>query len=766
MTVATNANKVQALGNGVTTAFPYSFRIFSAADLIVTSTVIDTGVDTLLVLNTDYTVTGAGSYNGGNVVCVAAPEDGTRLTIRRVLSVTQNTDLRNQGAYFAESHEDVFDRLTMVDQQQQEAIDRSIVFPATDDTSAYGEFPVAAARANNLLGFDADGKPVAVAPAAQSASALQALLAASSGASLVGDIKNLPDAVATTQAEINARKVHVFDFLTPAQRLEAASGTVTLDMSASIQKALDSEVMDVDFGRYTYLATGLTVPVGVRAIFGTGTVKCQADSTVLMQWLADTSRESARLIGGGLKFDANGKTGATGLKFGSVTNNPSAGAQEAILYLGMRDMLITGFDTNLDSRVSMEHSFDNVTLKSGIVGMKLYSDSVNGGCNANTFRGLRLQGNQVGCIVRNMTASYAIPLHNNQFDGLTLQENAVCGIAFIGAVGQSINSVHIESNGTGAASIVIDGTTIFKADVYLDSSQVEVSGTDLASSLSPCFALVNSSRLTSSGLTGYGSSSGSKVSCDSTSSYHEIGPVSGIGVSANHASYGQLIAVSGLGFMHGAPLINITRGANLYPSNPMYIDVSNTAGVDSAQNKKSEFGLTPEITFAGTAGSTGSNRFYMNLMTCVANKFNISSFLIKSDKASSLTFNWIAGASQLTQSITTVAGAWKRVVFVSYNKSDHQLYIYPSDAAAASIQIQGVQCASDDLPVVASIYASGTVNTSTQRYNAYVAAPTTGAWAVGDVVWNSAPAAGGSEGWVCTTAGTPGTWKLFGTIAA
>lgn len=46
------------------------------------------------------------------------------------------------------------------------------------------------------------------------------------------------------------------------------------------------------------------------------------------------------------------------------------------------------------------------------------------------------------------------------------------------------------------------------------------------------------------------------------------------------------------------------------------------------------------------------------------------------------------------------------------------------------------------------------------------AAPTTGTWVVGDIVYHSAPAASGFIGWVCTTAGTPGTWKTFGAIAA
>lgn len=46
------------------------------------------------------------------------------------------------------------------------------------------------------------------------------------------------------------------------------------------------------------------------------------------------------------------------------------------------------------------------------------------------------------------------------------------------------------------------------------------------------------------------------------------------------------------------------------------------------------------------------------------------------------------------------------------------------------------------------------------------AAPAAGTWAVGDKVYNSTPVAGGTIGWVCTTAGTPGTWKTWGAIAA
>jgi hypothetical protein len=42
------------------------------------------------------------------------------------------------------------------------------------------------------------------------------------------------------------------------------------------------------------------------------------------------------------------------------------------------------------------------------------------------------------------------------------------------------------------------------------------------------------------------------------------------------------------------------------------------------------------------------------------------------------------------------------------------------------------------------------------------AAPTTGVWTVGAIVWNSAPALGGWAGWLCIVAGSPGTWAGFG----
>lgn len=44
--------------------------------------------------------------------------------------------------------------------------------------------------------------------------------------------------------------------------------------------------------------------------------------------------------------------------------------------------------------------------------------------------------------------------------------------------------------------------------------------------------------------------------------------------------------------------------------------------------------------------------------------------------------------------------------------------------------------------------------------------PTAGAWNRGDIVYKTDPAPSGKVGWVCTTSGSPGTWKPFGAIDA
>ncbi|MCK0554644.1 hypothetical protein KFO32_16510 [Pantoea ananatis] len=116
MTVSTEVNHEQYDGNGTTTVFPFRFRILKSSHMVVTVSDPDAVLSTLL-LGTDYTLNGVGQINGGTVVLAKPLALGWRMSLDRSLPAVQETDLRNQGRFFAETHEDAFDYLTMLIQQ-------------------------------------------------------------------------------------------------------------------------------------------------------------------------------------------------------------------------------------------------------------------------------------------------------------------------------------------------------------------------------------------------------------------------------------------------------------------------------------------------------------------------------------------------------------------------------------------------------------------------------------------------------------------------
>ncbi|EIZ0267520.1 TPA: phage tail protein [Escherichia coli] len=227
MTVSTEVDHNEYTGNGVTTTFPYTFRIFQKSDLVVQVVDLNENI-TELILDTDYIVTGAGGYNGGNIILSKALVSGYQISISRELPVTQETDLRNQGKFFAEVHEDAFDKLTMLIQQVRswfslalrkpsfvanyyDALNnyiRNLRDPSTPQDAATKNYvdtqlssnlgctlrvqeqipqlPDAASRANKMPAFDNDGNPIVVLPPSGSASDVLIELAKPTGSDLVG----------------------------------------------------------------------------------------------------------------------------------------------------------------------------------------------------------------------------------------------------------------------------------------------------------------------------------------------------------------------------------------------------------------------------------------------------------------------------------------------------------------------------------------------------------------------------------------------------
>lgn len=130
MSITTEDNKFQYNGNDVITAFafPRFFELEADLTVILTSAA---NVDTTQTLTTDYTTVGAGLSAGGTVTMIVPPATGEKLTIVRVVPITQITDFRNFDGNDADINETAIDRTVIQNQQQQEENDRSLRLPVT-----------------------------------------------------------------------------------------------------------------------------------------------------------------------------------------------------------------------------------------------------------------------------------------------------------------------------------------------------------------------------------------------------------------------------------------------------------------------------------------------------------------------------------------------------------------------------------------------------------------------------------------------------------
>jgi len=157
MTVSSSTNKVSYNGNGSTTVFAYTFKIFDEGDLTVI--IRDaSGTETTQTITTNYTVSGVGDAGGGNVTMLTAPANGETITILREQDLLQGLDLVPNDPFPAQSLEDALDKLVFMVQQHDEELARSIKASKTN-TITSTEFTVSAAdRANKIFAFDGSGE--------------------------------------------------------------------------------------------------------------------------------------------------------------------------------------------------------------------------------------------------------------------------------------------------------------------------------------------------------------------------------------------------------------------------------------------------------------------------------------------------------------------------------------------------------------------------------------------------------------------------------
>jgi hypothetical protein len=154
MTISSNVRKAGPFtGNNIATAFPFTFKVFAASDVQVVRAFA--GIESVLVLNTDYTVSLNGNQNtnpGGTVTLSAPLATGQTLVLTSAIENLQPTDLTNQGGFYPRVINDALDRATIQIQQLDEKVDRALRVAVTTSSNVNPELPPP--LANNLIGWN------------------------------------------------------------------------------------------------------------------------------------------------------------------------------------------------------------------------------------------------------------------------------------------------------------------------------------------------------------------------------------------------------------------------------------------------------------------------------------------------------------------------------------------------------------------------------------------------------------------------------------
>lgn len=214
MTINSTTSRVSYNGNGSTVAFAVPYYFAANADVVAVIGNAN-GSFTTLVLNTDYTLTGATSPSGGTLTTTTAPASGATITIYRDPAATQLTHWVDNDPLPAASIENAMDKLTVLAQRVRDVFGRTLRLNDGDPATAVSTLPAAPLRANKYLSFDTNGDPAVTTfdvDTVQAAAAAATAVASSAGTSATAAASSASSAansatMATTQANLAATTV-------------------------------------------------------------------------------------------------------------------------------------------------------------------------------------------------------------------------------------------------------------------------------------------------------------------------------------------------------------------------------------------------------------------------------------------------------------------------------------------------------------------------------------------------------------------------------
>ncbi len=204
--------------------------------------------------------------------------------------------------------------------------------------------------------------------------------------------------------------------------------------------------------------------------------------------------------------------------------------------------------------------------------------------------------------------------------------------------------------------------------------------------------------------------------------------------------------------------LNLTTGETDYGE--FYAQTGNTYTLTTAADiNNGDYTIT--VTANPPRSFSRFSQFTVGGVTVVANSYNSTTKVITLEGP-------VAGLAATVSSGATMTKTYFIVPVKPFARGFVQMsfggfpYCQPYDLCIGSLvsSYSTTLTASDE-----AVYVSGTfTQTVLPNRTVNTAAPTTGKWVRGAIIWNSSPSLGAPPGWVCVTSGTPGTWKAMANL--
>ena len=161
MAINTTTRQTTAFTSG--NGFAFAFKVYERTDVKViqiqtsngaeTELALDTGGGFIVTLNDDQNANPGGTVTlvvggGGSPLTPQDLASGYNIVITSKVDALQQTEITNQGGFFPEVINDVLDKAAILDQQQQNVLDKTIRFPLTQTVGGLEITENAANRAN------------------------------------------------------------------------------------------------------------------------------------------------------------------------------------------------------------------------------------------------------------------------------------------------------------------------------------------------------------------------------------------------------------------------------------------------------------------------------------------------------------------------------------------------------------------------------------------------------------------------------------------